>query len=1059
MTALPLLAALAADSCLGFTTVNEAGASGNRFVYYRFSAQRLQVRPGDVLEYDVFLDPANPVSGGGIDVDFDDSGSSLRDSETLDDHGITAHGDARLPAASGAWLHREFQLEKHGGRTTRSWNLQFEGDRPGRYTQFIDNVRVRRTDGSLVTIYDNGPAPVDEMVSNDGYALEPALATVDRSRVDSASIAALAGEMTQRSRQLRALRDLRSRARLIERILANQPDPKVTAALDRFHAIERDLETTTSETAIAAKTAEARKALAPGHATLKKLKGHLVSHAHIDFQWLWEWQEGRQAATDTFRQVLRFMDEHPGLTFTQSSAGLYQSIAETDPDLIRAIRKRVSQGQWEVVGGRMCEGDTNCISGESHARHFLYGQRLLKALTGKRATVAWEPDTFGHTAQMPQIVQLGGCDSYYFCRGGKNQPLFWWLAPDGSRVMAFDESATGGWYNSDLTSRNFEEALDFQAKTGRPEMLWVYGVGNHGGGPSREHIAVAEQWKKNPLTPNATYSTARNFFDAARRTSDQAIPEIQDDLNTVFEGCYTTHNETKRLNRLAEAAMNSAEAAGVVAGRMGFHYPKEEYRSNWESILNNHHHDTMGGSGIHSTYDTTKIALRKVLASAEDQTRRALQILSVRVRHRSGGQDVLVFNPTGWVRSGWIETRLEQVSLTKPLVAEGGGNALGEVQIVDRPTKTARFFAPSVPAFGYAVYSIRPGEVAAQPVVSTSNGKTLQTPYIKVEIDPESGCVSNLIDLKTGQSVGRGLGALELHHEDPGEMSAWTLGPISKKVPWKPVRSTFLPDPVRPTWVFEYSIPSLGRPQPTTARVELTVPAQSRLIEQRIFCDWHMRGTEQTGGELLRAIFPQSAPNFTYETPFAQRTSPSDGREKPMLKWAIIGNLEVLNDSVHGVSAGTDGLRLSLVRSPYNPDPEPSTGPHEWNVRFGPRLSNSQTIRGSFELQQPLLAITVPPDAKGTAPRSMGLFDPGRTSLIPTAIKQSEDSDATIARFYESAGQSTQSVLLWTNRPERLSWVDFLEEPWKPDANAPQMGRLNASPWQILNLKIEWSKR
>ena len=167
---------------------------------------------------------------------------------------------------------------------------------------------------------------------------------------------------------------------------------------------------------------------------MRQYTAHLVGHAHIDFQWLWEWPETVQVCHDTFNQAIKFMDEFPGFKFTQSSSGLYEATEKSFPDLFKKIQEEVAKGNWEIVGGRVCEGDENMLSPESHASQFLYGQRYFREhFNGKDAKVGWEPDTFGHTIQFPQILNLAGCKYFYFCRGGYNNPLFWWQAPDGSR--------------------------------------------------------------------------------------------------------------------------------------------------------------------------------------------------------------------------------------------------------------------------------------------------------------------------------------------------------------------------------------------------------------------------------------------------------------------------------------------------------------------------------------------------------------------------------------------------------------------------------------------------
>src|SRR5207249_9950286 len=241
-----------------------------------------------------------------------------------------------------------------------------------------------------------------------------------------------------------------------------------------------------------------------------------------------------QVCHDTFGQALKFMDEFPGFKFSQSSAALYATTEEHFPEIFKGMQKQVAAGNWEIVGGRVCEGDENMISPESHARHFLYGQRYFRErFNGKDAVVGWEPDTFGHTTQFPQILKLGGCKYFYFCRGGRHNPLFWWQGLDGTKVLAFEEPATGGWYNGDVAMNRFDRLFDFAGKTGSKEMLWVYGVGNHGGGPTRENINEALKFQKHGFLPTVKFSTATEFFYQLEKYDLSNVPTVTQALNTT----------------------------------------------------------------------------------------------------------------------------------------------------------------------------------------------------------------------------------------------------------------------------------------------------------------------------------------------------------------------------------------------------------------------------------------------------------------------------------------------------------------------------------------------
>ena len=165
------------------------------------------------------------------------------------------------------------------------------------------------------------------------------------------------------------------------------------------------------------------------------------------------------------------MDEFPGFKFSQSSSGLYEATEKSWPTVFKGIQDQVAKGNWEILGGRVCEGDENMISPESHASQFLYGQRYFREhFKGKDAVVGWEPDTFGHTVQFPQLLQLAGCKYFYFCRAGYNIPLFWWQAPDGTRVLTYCEAATGGWYDGDITTARLDRQFNFEKQTRAPRI-------------------------------------------------------------------------------------------------------------------------------------------------------------------------------------------------------------------------------------------------------------------------------------------------------------------------------------------------------------------------------------------------------------------------------------------------------------------------------------------------------------------------------------------------------------------------------------------------------------
>lgn len=1067
------------NTCLAFVSTNLAKGNGNWFTYDRFSEQSVKIQAGDTFVYSILLDQKDPEAKGGIDIDFADAADSLRDLGLTDQNGLRAHGDGVITPAVGKWYERRISIDTCKGRIANSWNVLFEGDRDGRYAEFIDDVYVEHRDGSKTWIYQNGPPSTKLLMISSGYTEHPSLVQVNRDEVkENSDLTSLIMKVDASAERLRILDDAKKDIDLAKKFVARHPDPALEGHIKEAEAMIQQVESkdSTAEEMEAVLHA-AQHALSHTHPAMEQYTGHLVGHAHIDLQWLWEWQEGIVFSHDTFAQAVKFMDEFPGFTFSQSSSALYQTTEEHYPDLFKKIQEKVKKGQWEIVGGRVCEGDTNMISPESQARHFLYGQRYFREKFGKTAIVGWEPDTFGHTIQMPQILKLGGCNYYYFCRGGKGKPLFWWQGLDGTKVLAFDEPASGSWYNSDLSYKQFQEMLDFEQNTGSKDMLWVYGVGNHGGGPTREYIETALGWMKDPTKPKVKFSTATQFFKKLETYDLKKIPVIDEELNPVFDGCYTTHSEIKQLNRQAEALTSSAEAVATVASLTGFAYPKDAFRKNWEDICFNHHHDTLPGSGIHAPYDRTKTVLGRVLADDKDIITRAMEMLAIRVTPQKGGVNMMVFNPTGWTRSGWVETYLvksgwDQEHTLDPAhtVAQAPDGKNYPVVLLDGPSRRARFWAPDIPPFGYRVFHLTDGDWQKPPLKVTDRGQTVETGRWIVEFDQHDGCIGRLFDKETKKEFvarGGGLGRLEAHYENPAGMSAWVIGKIDRVDTITPSYSTFFEGPDNTRVVFGSKLANENNPgRDTTVTQSFTIWADGR-ITCDVDCDWQAIGTSRTKNPMLRVAFdtPFQSPTTTYEVPFGALVRPNDGREFPALKWADMGEggygLSVLNDSKHGYSASGNTMRLTLIRSSFEPDPVPNPGQHHWRYEIVPHAGtwkDARIVRQATELNQDLLSASVPFDARGTAPLEYSPLSISDPNVVATALKLGEDHGDLIIRGYESTGAPSQGSISLNVPGSSPRWVNFVEDDLGAATMSGNQIPLNLHGFEIRTVKIKLKK-
>ncbi len=197
---------------------------------------------------------------------------------------------------------------------------------------------------------------------------------------------------------------------------------------------------------------------------------HLIANSHLDPVWLWDWREGFNEAISTVRTVLDLMDENKSLTYIRGESAIYRYIEETDPATFKRIAEQVAAGRWDVVGGTYIQPDTNLAEAQTLSRQSTEGQRYFESRFGRRVTAAWQADSFGHTAGLPEILASDGIESFAFTRPDKkvlplSSPAFWWEGPAGSRILAYRPLV--GWYGSerDEIPRRMDGLLDAAHKS------------------------------------------------------------------------------------------------------------------------------------------------------------------------------------------------------------------------------------------------------------------------------------------------------------------------------------------------------------------------------------------------------------------------------------------------------------------------------------------------------------------------------------------------------------------------------------------------------------------
>lgn len=256
-----------------------------------------------------------------------------------------------------------------------------------------------------------------------------------------------------------------------------------------------------------------------------------VGHAHMDMNWTWGYDETVQVVLDTLSTVLTLMREYPDFKFSQSQASVYR-IAEKfgPPSLLDELRRRVQEGRLEVTASTWVEADKNMPGTESQVRQILYAKRYLSRLlpiSEDDLCIDFEPDTFGHSPHIPEILAHAGIRYYYFNRGWTGPSISRWRSPSGAQVLSYLDSA---FYSAIVDHRFLMGKVADCAASGQKTMLKLYGVGDHGGGPTRRDLERIQDCMNWPLYPQLRFGTLREFYeilDRERQRNSHSVRRAQ----------------------------------------------------------------------------------------------------------------------------------------------------------------------------------------------------------------------------------------------------------------------------------------------------------------------------------------------------------------------------------------------------------------------------------------------------------------------------------------------------------------------------------------------------
>ena len=848
----------------------------------------------------------------------------------------------------------------------------------------------------------------------------------------------------------------------------------------------------------------------------------LDGNAHIDAAWLWPWTETVDAVHRTYGTALQLMNEYPDYVFTQSAAAYNEWLADKYPAVNNEIRQRIKEGRWEIVGGMWVEPDLNMPDGESLVRQILVGKRWYKQAYGVDVRIGWNPDSFGYTWQLPQIYKKSGIDYFVTQKMTWNDTnklpfkLFWWQSPDGSKVLTYFPH---DYVNTTLSPVRLSDDLATARKRspGLTEMLDLYGVGDHGGGPTRAMLDEGFRWAApssaavaanggEPVTPRYQFGTAQSFFSTVEQqiapqspvwnyqsiphyeapaavAGKIAIPTWDSELYLEYHrGVYTTQANHKKNMRDSEEEVLNAEKFSSLAWLFGAKYPSDELTEDWKKVLFNQFHDLAAGSGIGVIYKDAQKDYDWVRMSTNEIDEKALGIIVENIGAPADAlaarsQTITVLNPLGWKRSGEVWVELHDVYPASAIIDPDKTDSRSVSSLPRRSGVTGDEYlvsATDVPALGYKTLYLGRGPLSMGSILSVHSSlsqSSFENESTRVTVDKANGCIVSIYNKQSNQETlapGACGNQLQFFKDLPKNYDAWNVDPGTFDVPPATIDKA---DSVE--MVGQDAVRMKYHWQSSTFVQTIRLEGDQIDIENDI--DWHEKHV------LLKAAFPLAVKSdfATYEIPYGTIERPTTRNnswekaqfEVPAMRWADLSGtgadgkvhgLSVLNQDKFGYDAVGNVLRLTLLRSPTWPDPDADQGHHHFHYALYPHAGtwkDALTVRHGWEYDYPLQAVVTTAHA-GSLPAEHSFASVSPENVVLTAVKKAEDANGLIFRVYEWAGKETTAEFHVPPGATGATVTNLMEQPeGDPLKVEGDVVKSPIHPYEILTIRVDYPKQ
>jgi alpha-mannosidase len=810
---------------------------------------------------------------------------------------------------------------------------------------------------------------------------------------------------------------------------------------------------------------------------------HATGHAHIDVAWLWTLGQTRRKSERTFHNVIRLMEQFPDYHFSQSQPQLYQYIKEDHPELFESIKGRIKDGRWEAMGGMWVEADCNLSGAESLARQFLLGRTFFREHFGQDAEspVLWLPDVFGYAWALPQLIQQAGLKYFMTIKIGWSQynrlpyDTFLWQGIDGTQILTHFSTVKefGSEYASTYNAMaNAKEALgawqNFQQKELHRDLLMAYGFGDGGGGPTCEMLENIDLMKHFPALPQVKQSSVKEFFESIEPLTDsKMMPVWNGELYLEYHrGTYTTQARNKLANRKSEFLLHDTEFIAAYASLIiNYQYPITEFQTAWRTVCLNQFHDIIPGSSITAVYEESQEQYEELTKNVTQLRDQALDALAQKL-----DGDMLLVNPTSFTQPGLVfipGDSLQRFTRDgEPAPAQEADSGLW-VDVGELAPYSVVALS-STPVLSEVEGSQVPHSTPLAPTSPDTHLPSLENDFLRVEFD-DNGDISYIFDKKADRKVlppNTVANQFQAFEDRPKFWDAWDIDIFYDDKMW-------LAEPAESIKMIEYgelrqTIEIKRKILNTEYTQHISLNHHSRRLDFDTHINWQERRI------MLKVAFPVDvlAPLATYEIQWGNVTRPTHRNtawdwarfETCAHKWVDLSEggygVSLLNDCKYGHDIHNNVIRLTLLRSPTNPDPIADYGEHRFTYSLYPHVGswNEETQREAYLLNDPIIVYKSKVEPQTSRQRTSSLYSlvsGSSPNVIIETIKRAEDGNGIIVRLYESQRKRGPVRLRFGSAVESAWTTNLLEENESALSVDQDSILLNVKPYQIVTLRVK----